>query len=301
MAMVTLLAQIAPQRSTQYSELASALAPAEFWLSGLAGPSPEIQLLSVGGQQYLKVELPAELDEAQTSELGRLAMTSAYFRYYEQLGGLPGPFLRPIETGFSPVFPLDLVMTRRYRGKTNESLTFFMLNVARYSSAFCRQDWNTLRVFDPLAGGGTTLFAGLVLGADVSGVDQDQGDVESTATFLKQYCQEQGIVCKAVEERVRKVGHRWSFTLGKGTSQRCVLAHGDTVQALELVGGLRSHLIVTDLPYGIQHQGALSGLLGAALPVWTSLLLPGEHWCSRGMPRAGRAPRWLTSSARGPA
>jgi hypothetical protein len=40
-------------------------------------------------------------------------------------------------------------------------------------------------------------------------------------------------------------------------------------------GVQRPHLIVTDLPYGIQHRGELSGLLGSALPIWASLLRPG--------------------------
>jgi len=35
------------------------------------------------------------------------------------------------------------------------------------------------------------------------------------------------------------------------------------------------HAIVTDLPYGIQHFGEISGLLNGALPVWERLLLPG--------------------------
>jgi hypothetical protein len=54
------------------------------------------------------------------------------------------------------------------------------------------------------------------------------------------------------------------------------------------------HLIVADLPYGIQHHGALhSGLdelITAALPVWAGLLLPGGAmvlaWESTRFPRA---------------
>ena len=37
----------------------------------------------------------------------------------------------------------------------------------------------------------------------------------------------------------------------------------------------RPHLIVTDLPYGIQHSGPLHGLLADCLPGWAELLLPG--------------------------
>ena len=39
-----------------------------------------------------------------------------------------------------------------------------------------------------------------------------------------------------------------------------------------MLAGFKPHLIVTDLPYGIQHQGQLIALLEAALPVWAKLL-----------------------------
>jgi tRNA G10 N-methylase Trm11 len=40
-------------------------------------------------------------------------------------------------------------------------------------------------------------------------------------------------------------------------------------------GFKKSHLIVTDLPYGIQHRGKLIALLSNALPVWAKLLQTG--------------------------
>ena len=117
--------------------------------------------LQIGGHDYLQFELPAVPDAADARELALLAMTSAYFEWFERLGEHAGPFLRPVEARFEPAFPPDLLTARRYRGKTNELLTQFMLNVARYSSDFAGQPWETLQVFDPLAGGGTTLFAAL--------------------------------------------------------------------------------------------------------------------------------------------
>ena len=77
------------------------------------------------------------------------------------------------------------------------------------------------------------------------------------------------------EERLRQLGHRWSFGIGKGTVCQCVLAKGDTARSKELIAGFKPHLIVTDLPYGIQHHGELTGLLQSALPAWASLLQPG--------------------------
>jgi len=252
------------------------LAPYELKLSLLGEQISEIDALELGDQPYLKFELTTELDAKRVRELGMLAMTSAFFIYYEQLGEYQGPFLRPVDTHFQPRFPIDLVMTRRYRGKTNELFTHFLCNIARFSSDFAHQPWETLRVFDPLAGGGTTLFMALALGADVAGVEKNTKDVQSTAAFLKQYAKEQRIACQVKEERLKKLGKRWRFTLGRKGSKQCILASGQTTRSVELVSGFKKpHFIIADLPYGIQHQGKLTDLLAGALPVWTSMLLSG--------------------------
>jgi hypothetical protein len=288
--MVTLVAQLAPQRSTQYANLVSLLAPHEITLSPFGRQISDLEPIRLGGQAYLCFVAPELPDEKQTRELGSLALSSAFFQYYEDLAGLPGPFLRPLETHYETALPSELLVTRRYRGKTNELFTLFMCNVARFSSRYASQPWSTLRILDPLAGGGTTLLAGLILGADVAGVEKDLGDVESTATFIDQFLREQGIKRELREERLRKLGHKWSFTIGARVVQRCFLAHGDTGLSKELMAGFRPHLIVTDLPYGIQHQGVLADLLGAALPVWVSMLEDGGvltfSWDATRFPRS---------------
>ncbi len=272
----TILAQIAPQRSTQYAALAQDLAVQELQLSPLGQQISNMHLLSLGGQSYLKFELPAEPDEAQLRELDLLAMTSAFFVYYEHIGEQPGPFLRPLETHFRPALPPDLISTRRYRGKTNELFTHFLCNIARFSSSFADQPWPNLRVFDPLAGGGTTLFTALVLGASqVAGIEQSVEDVKSTVAFLRDYMREERIACQVKEERLKKLGWRWAFTIGKQPAQQCTFVAGETAQSAVLLPGFKPHLMVADLPYGIQHQGALITLLTEALPVWTSMLVRG--------------------------
>lgn len=289
-AMTILLAQIAPQRSTQYTALADVLAPHELALSRLRDRIGTIDPIVLGGQHYLRVELTSPPDEDDVLELGTLAMTSAFFLLYERLGHLEGPFLQPIEPRFVPSFSRDLALTRRYKGKTNELFTHFLCNLAHFSSAWAHEPWNAINVFDPLAGGGTTLFTALMLGASAAGVEKDATDVQSTATFVSQYFREQGIPCTVQEERLRKFGHRWSFKIGKGTPKRLILARGDTAQSAPLMTGFKPHLIVTDLPYGLQHHGELSTLLQEALPVWTGLLPPGGAltfaWDATRFPRA---------------
>ena len=290
--MATLLAQIAPQRSTQYGALADALAPHELRLSAIGSLIRGVAPTTLGGQAYLRLELAAQPEDEHLHELGTLAMTSAFFYLRDAIGAEAGPFLKPIDTGFTPFFPPELVMARRYRGKTNELFTRFMLNVARFSSAFAREPWTSLRVLDPLAGGGTTLFSALVLGADAAGVEKSAQDVQTTAAFIRQFAREEGIACKVKEERLKKVGRRWWFELGKGHIRRCLLACGDARLSAELTAGFKNpNLIVADLPYGIQHRGELEALLTESLPVWASLLPPGGclalAWDATRFERAG--------------
>jgi hypothetical protein len=229
----------------------------------------------LGGQDYLRCTLNQEPTREHLRELGMLAMTSAFFVCYDRMGEIEGPLLRPLETGFQPVLSPDLVATRRYRGKTNELFTHFLCNIARFSSDFADQPWSDLLLLDPLMGGGTTLFTGLVLGAQVAGIEQDTDDVKSTAAFLSQYLQQERISHKMQPERLKKLGLRWTFSIGKKESRQCLLVNGDTLQAPALLPGFKPHLIVADLPYGIQHQGQLTALLTSALPVWLSMLRRG--------------------------
>jgi hypothetical protein len=92
---------------------------------------------------------------------------------------------------------------------------------------------------------------------------------------VRQFCQEAGIACRVQEERLKKLGRRTVLTLGKTPPRRCILAEGDTSQSAAFLTGFKPHLIVTDLPYGIQHQGPLVDLLARSLPVWVGMLPPG--------------------------
>lgn len=273
--MTTIAAQIAPQRSTQYSELASALAPYEIRLSAIGTIlKDEIIPIKLGQQAYLKFELDNPLDDPMLQTFGHFAMSSAYFQYFDSIGDIDGPLLKPIEIASNPVFPESLIATRRYRGKTNELFTQFMCNIARYSSDFVDTPWNKITLLDPLCGGGTTLFVGLVLGADVVGVEKNQKVVDGTIGFIKQYMKEGRIAAQFREDRLKNVGKRWFITLNK--SSRCVVGRGDTVEVKQFVNGLKCpQLIVTDLPYGIQHHGEWQSLLLSALPAWSEVLVEG--------------------------
>lgn len=275
-----ILLRITPQRGTQYTTMARKLAAPELLASPL-GPSIEQAIpLILAGHDYLQVSLPEMEPRAIMPVLSRLGATSEAYEVFERIGDVPGPLLRPLEPRFQPFVPLEMAETRRYKGKTNEVFTRVLLNLAVFAGAYAKEYAGRLRILDPLAGGGTTLFLALAMGYDAFGIELARQDVETTAVFVRQYLSGEHIPCKEVDERGRKAGRRYQFTIGaKGEQRFLILAHGDAAQAdshlQEIPGGPHMHALVADLPYGIQHFGEISGLLERALPVWERLLLPG--------------------------
>jgi hypothetical protein len=245
----------------------------------------EIQPARLAGQEYLLVNLKHEREEATlryelATILPRLGALSEGYEYFAELAGINGPLLRPIEPDFTPFVPLEMAEVRRYKGKTNEIFTRVLLNLAIFAGAYCEQFTGRLRVLDPLAGGGTTLFLALAAGYDAFGIEQSRQDVETTEVFIRQYFHSEHIVYKELDERGRKAGRRYQFAVGpKNEPRALVLVHGETAQASqhmqEVPGGPHVHAIVGDLPYGIQHFSEIESLLKQALSAWEHQLLPG--------------------------
>jgi RMKL-like, methyltransferase domain len=277
--MTTIIAQVAPQRSTQYTNLARDLVEVELLASPLGRDVSDVAMETIAGQHYVKFKLPGpELLEHHSLHLAGMAMIGGRFELFESIGDVPGPLLRPIPATYPFFVSPDIAAIRRYKGKTNELFTQFLCNMAKYASDFSDRSWQTLRLLDPLCGGGTTLFVGLSLGCHVAGIEHNRTDVETTAAFIKQYCRENRIAATLKEERLKRLvsARRWIFTIGKDDGRQCLLVHGDAAQTKELVAGFgRPQLIVTDLPYGIQHSGPLAQLLSACLPAWAAILEPG--------------------------
>ncbi|MBX5451257.1 TRM11 family SAM-dependent methyltransferase [Thermogemmatispora sp.] len=275
--------KIKPQRSNQYTNMVETLAEPELRVSPLGPAISELQRAVLGGQSYLLVSIEEGQIEREEGLrlLAHLGTISEVYEYFAEVGGVEGPFLRPLALPWQPFISPEIAEVRRYKGKTNEIFTRVLLNVAIFSSAYATSR-ERLRILDPLAGGGTTLFVALAAGYDAIGIEQKRQDVETTAVFLRQYLSSEGITFKEVCER-RRSGKRYQFEIrpgGKnGEARLLALIHGDSREAplhlRELPGGTRVHAVVGDLPYGIQHGGEIEELLRKALPAWGDLLLPG--------------------------
>ncbi len=280
---MNLALKVTPQRSTQYAHLAESLAIPELLASPLHAVIHEVQPIILAGQSYLLATVDDACLSATTTGnmLYRLGTISEVYEYFEQIEGVQGPFLRPVKPPqFTSFVPQEMAEIRRYKGKTNEIFTRVLVNVALFAGNYAECSTQRLRILDPLAGGGTMLFVALAHGYDAFGIELERQDVETTAVFIRQYLKDKHIRFKEIDEHGRKAGRRHQYEIGpKGDTNHLVLMHGDCSAAnlhmRDIAGGPHVHAIVSDLPYGIQHFGEISDLLGRSLPTWEQMLLPG--------------------------
>jgi hypothetical protein len=217
---------------------------------GLGGRLGDVATTSIAGVEYVTFDA-AGLDEATRSVVASLS--SAYALFLRE-----GELLRPVEATPLDRYDDDLVTTQRYVGKTNETFTRLLVDVA---VAAAGATGGRARILDPLCGRGTTLHHSLLLGGDALGIDLDAKDTQAYATFLKTWLQEKRIKHQLDATAGRR---RFRVTIGrKGAAavddrQLVDVATADTTEAPVLFGKAAVDAIATDLPYGVQH-GSRSG------------------------------------------
>ena len=126
---------------------------------------------------------------------------------------------------------------------------------------------NPLCILDPVCGKGTGCFCALQAGMNAIGMDADQKAVREAADYFSKYLQ-----YHSLKHSVRSYDNNTRFLR---------LSSGDTALCHALCRRSAAHLLVADLPYGIQHAPqfghrpeSFSALLSRVLPAWKKALLP---------------------------
>lgn len=288
-----LIALRAPSANRVYTAAAGSLGAMEArWVLGARlGALPTVQQQTVGGMDALRIE--ASDDSRLPGLVGSLSTTLGVFQ--EVPGAGSEIMLRPLDALPARRHPSDLETTLKYPGKTNEQFTALLVNLAAALStrADALED-GTLALLDPLCGRGTTLNRALALGLSPVGADIDARDLEQYRAFLTTWLRTHRYKHQvrsgrlAVDRTV--LGTRIDAELAvdkqsqrRGEQQTLAVLGCDTTQLGHLLPSAKTDVIVTDLPYGVQH-GARAGhdlqrspreLLRVAAPVWHGLLRSG--------------------------
>lgn len=222
------------------------------------------------------------------SELLFLSGHSAVVFMAEYINGL----LQPIEHPSTDYLPEDLPEVLKYKGKTGTTFTRLMINVALSHSAFAKDDVSGLTVLDPVCGKATTPFCALQRGMNACGIDIDTGDLKEATDYFSRYLKYHTL--KHTEKHLSETVYKASvpatvFTFSEskeawqaGDTRTFTLYQADTALADKLTRKNKVHLVVGDLPYGIQHAPVAGrkpesfiSLLDRSLPSWYRSLLPG--------------------------
>jgi len=168
-----------PHANGRYQEASLPLALSEtMLLAKKAGREAEPQLVRENGVQWIEFECDA-LDEKGRCELSRSA--HLYLLSEKHDNGM----IRPLVSSEKAFLGDDLPYILKYKGKTNETFTKYIVNLA-----LCAGDFDgsaRLKLLDPMCGRGTTLFEALNRGWDAMGTDVQAADVDEAGKFFRKY------------------------------------------------------------------------------------------------------------------
>ncbi|MBQ7849241.1 MAG: hypothetical protein IJ343_05910 [Clostridia bacterium] len=276
--------QLTPHANIRYREAQQKLGQAELQcLLGGLGLSCPVGHEVIGGVSFLTFEADALTPE----QLSAVSRHSAALMICERHGEM----LRPLEKVSHSYLTEDLAEVLKYKGKTSAVFTRMMLNCAHAASDFFASD-EPLTVLDPMCGKGTTCFVALQQGMNAAGVDVDRRDLKEAADYFEKHLQfhrlkhrldqnSRTVRKHAVPTAIYEIADtKEHFKEGDTRTLSFFLA--DTGLTGELMKKQPAHLIVSDLPYGVQHapqEGrrteSFTQLMKRVLPSWHAAIRPG--------------------------
>lgn len=265
-------ANVRYRQSLQKLALVEVTCMLEAW--GITQAQP--RLMSLGGEPFVVFDAP-ELSEDAWNQVSTLSAAC----FAAEL--TPEERLRPIARSNAGAALEDLPQVLKYKGKTNADFTSMMLHCARAASGFAREK-GRLCALDPMCGKATTLFCALCEGYDAVGVELEEKALKEADGYFERslklhrlkHKRSPGSLTLPGGGSVRTVEYMVApdaQAMRDGNVQRLRLLNGDAARLSEMLRPESCHLIVSDLPYGVQHapregeeMSSLTRLLARVLP-----------------------------------
>ncbi|HIZ55018.1 MAG TPA: DNA methylase [Firmicutes bacterium] len=249
-----------------------------------------LQHQNIDGLDYLTFETSQALSSSDVKMIFDLSFIYALFQIEYWNGEL---YLKPIRKIREDFVDESIGSILKYTGKTNEIFTRMMINVAFYSQS----NHENIRLLDPIAGKGTTLYEGLRKGYHVYGIEIGDSLVNESYHFVKRFLETAKY--KFDYASIKISGSNKSFSACRHTFETARTKEdfkNKNTRVIEFIAGNARYadqyyrknyfdIIVGDLPYGVQHgnvtnekQSSLTRnpaeLLHACLPAWKKVLKP---------------------------
>ena len=296
-----------PGHNRVYFETSLKLSISEFYIVSkkVSAECTNLQNRDLSGIPYLTFETNHELSQSDIKIISDLSFVYALFKV--EMGGAD-LLLRPIKKCEDYFIDESMSTILKYTGKTNELFTRMMINIGYHS----QNNSQNVKLLDPIAGKGTTLYEGFTRGYHAFGIEIGERIVNESYHFVKRFLETARY--KFIYSSMRIPGQdksssaqRHTFTVAK-TKADMKTKHTKTI---ELIAGNSQYadnyykknyfdMIVGDLPYGVQHgnvtnekQSSLTRnpaeLLDVCLPSWREVLKPNGvivlAWNSNVLPR----------------
>lgn len=269
--------QLLPHANIRYREALVNLGQAELHcLLYAIGVDAVVRSCTIGGASFLTFDS----NELPDSALRVLRRHSAALLLCQR----QGEFLRPLEVATTAYLTDDLPEVLKYKGKTSTTFTRMMLNCAQAASCF-RLEQTPLTVLDPLCGKATTCFCALERGWNAVGCDVDAAALEEADRYMAKHLQLHRLKHRRQQLSQTVKGRGVPCTLytladthehfAQGDTRSLQLCLADTAQVDVFCRKAPAHLLVADLPYGVQHAPvhgrqteSFPQLLRRALSAW---------------------------------
>lgn len=206
--------------------------------------------------EYKKVaEMDFLLLTVSEDALPLLARLSCVYGIFEQVGEDEQLLPLAITTDFD--LDEDFIFGAKFKGKTNETLTQMLINVGLANIEY--DDISKVKLLDPMCGRGTTLLWAMRYGMSSKGIEQDSKALVDIEQNVKKWCKihrqkhqfKNGFVGGASAKKSKQGKDKFiDFTANDATMR---IITGDSVETASILKGDKFDLIVSDIPYGIQH------------------------------------------------
>ena len=232
--------QVSPEAKAAYFADYQQVAKNEFaWL--FAGVDHEYRV--TGPFEYIALSQ----DATDLQKLLRLSFAQGVY-------ALENDLLQPLEDQAQFFLHEDFVFGSKYRGKTNERLTQMLINVGL--AAIGKHANGDMKLLDPMCGRGTTLLWAMRYGLQARGIEQDPAALDDIHRHLKKWTklhrQKHRMADGFVGGKKSKTGGQFlEFDIGHCAMRVTV---GDARDADQLYKHDKFDLLVSDLPYGVQHR-----------------------------------------------
>ncbi len=280
-----------PGHNRVYFDASAKLSLAELALAlpRLSVPANSISQEIIGGVPYVCFSAEQPLRPTDLRLVSILSFTYALFLFADAQDGLLCPVTLPPWQYIGE----EVGGMLKYTGKTNPLFTRLLLNVGLLSMDAPDKH---IRVLDPVAGKGTTLFEAAALGLDAYGVEIGEKAASEAYHHMKKYLEAEKYKHAAKTERVGLPGEtavrygidvtRTKEEAKQGSGRHWEIVACDTAFTDKLYRKNFFDLLAGDLPYGVQHAAVTNEkqsartrspepLLRTCLDAWKQVLKPG--------------------------